>query len=93
MTKAPWAPIHFAAPNVLKTNLDGGGHLLQSNEALKAFPIKLSDVLLAQSNINPDRVFLAERDSALEWRRLTFSDVPRQVLCIAQSLLNQGLTA
>ena len=93
MTKAPWAPIHFAKPNVSKTNLDGGGYLLQSNEALKAFPDKLSDVLLAQSNINPDRVFLAERDSALEWRRLTFSDVHRQVLCIAQSLLNQGLTA
>ena len=85
MTKAPWAPIHFAAPNVLKTNLDDGGYLLQSNEALKAFPDKLSDVL-AQSNINPDRVFLAERDSALKWRRLTFSDVHRQVLCIAQSL-------
>jgi len=93
MSKAPFAPINFAAPAVTVEELDGGGMLLSSPQALEAYAERVADPLIHWASTAPDRTFLAERDADGRWRRISYRQALQQVEALAQALLDRGVDA
>jgi feruloyl-CoA synthase len=83
------------APAVVeRTPLDGGGFVLRSTAPLGEFPRCASDVLVRQSTLTPNRVFLAERDPApgkRGWRTISYAETLASVRALAHQLLADGL--
>ncbi len=69
-----------------------GSILLQSPHPLSAYPQKLTERLVHWAREAPERTFIAQRDAAGEWRRLSYSDTLRRVRGIGQALLDRGLS-
>jgi len=69
-----------------------GSILLQSPHPLSAYPQKLTERLAHWAREAPERTFIAQRDAAGEWRRLSYSDALRRVRSIGQALLDRGLS-
>jgi len=69
-----------------------GSILLQSPHRLSAYPEKLTERLAHWAREAPDRTFVAQRDPAGEWRRLSYADALRRVRRIGQALLDRGLS-
>ncbi len=65
--------------------------MLGSARALGAVPRSLGVLLERWAGREPDRVFLAERDAAGGWRRITYEEASRAANAIAQSLLDRKL--
>src|SRR6185369_9379838 len=64
-----------------------GSILLQSPHPLSAYPQKLTERLVHWAREAPERTFIAQRDAAGEWRRLSYGDALRRVRSIGQALL------
>jgi len=71
---------------------EDGSILLQSPHPLSAYPQKLTERLVHWAREAPERTFIAQRDAAGEWRRLSYSDTLRRVRGIGQALLDRGLS-
>jgi feruloyl-CoA synthase len=69
-----------------------GGFLLRSPHALSAYPGKLTERLAHWAREAPERSFLAQRDAAGAWRRLSYGDALTRVRAIAQALIDRGLS-
>jgi feruloyl-CoA synthase len=69
-----------------------GSILLRSPVALGSYPRKITDCLVRAAREHPDRVFLAMRSSAREWRTLRYRDALAAVRRIAAGLLARGLS-
>jgi len=93
MSKAPLAKIDFATPEVEMNKLPGGGYLLRSPRPLGSYPDKLGEMLLYWAEAAPERTFLAQRDASGVWQEVSYAEAARRVDAIAQSLLDQGLSA
>jgi feruloyl-CoA synthase len=81
----------FATPQVTTESLPDGGMILRSAIPLGAIPRSLGDLLHSWAASQPKRVFLAERDAAGSWRRMTYAEVEANVRSIGQALLDRGL--
>jgi feruloyl-CoA synthase len=88
--KPPFKPIELAPPLVERRDLPGGAFQLFSPVPLRAHATSLVHLLRRQAKLHPERDFLAERDGAGGWRRLTFAAASRQANAIAQALLDRG---
>src|SRR5580698_10605707 len=66
---------------------------VRSPRQLPNYPDKITERLDHWAATSPDRTFLARRDAAGEWQRVTYSQAHSRVRIIAQSLLNRGLSA
>ncbi len=93
MPKAAFAPINFAPARVEVEQLTDGATLLYSPQPLQPYADNLGLVLQHWARETPDSIYLAERDSRGEWRKLSYGEVEKQVRSIAQSLLDRGLNA
>ncbi len=69
-----------------------GSILLRSPHPLSAYPDKLTERLAHWAREAPERTFIAQRDTAGEWRRLSYGDALRRVRSIGQALLDRGLS-
>ncbi len=69
-----------------------GSTLVTSTEALQTYPVRLTDRLLHWAATSPDHTLAAQRDAAGEWRRLSYAQALQSARCIAQSLLDLGLS-
>ncbi|MFO1216746.1 MAG: feruloyl-CoA synthase [Burkholderiaceae bacterium] len=86
-------PGSLATPRVLRENLAGGGFVLRSAEPLQPHVRCIGDWLEHWAATTPDALFLAERDAAGAWRRLSYRQVREQVGRIAQALLELRVSA
>jgi feruloyl-CoA synthase len=73
---------------------DGAGRLLaRSPHPLGPYPTTLTERLDYWARHTPDQTFLAERDGAGHWRRLTYGRAHHQVRCIGEALVRRRLSA
>ena len=85
--------LRFAAPDVAVENLPGGAMILRSRIPLGPIPRCIGDWLTHWAQVVPDRTFLAERESAGAWRRLSYGMAIARTRAIAEALLSRGLDA
>jgi feruloyl-CoA synthase len=67
--------------------------LVRPIEPLGAFPDRLTERFLHFASLAPDRLWIAERDGAGEWRNMTYGEGLRAAKTIAAALLRRGLSA
>ncbi|MDP3747833.1 MAG: AMP-binding protein, partial [Phenylobacterium sp.] len=82
----------FAPKAVDISYREDGSLVLRSPIVVTEGQVQLCEYLRRWSLEAPARTFLAERDVAGEWRRVTYADAWRRVRKIAQSLLARELT-
>ncbi|MDI1476701.1 feruloyl-CoA synthase [Polyangium sp. y55x31] len=87
------ARLEFAPPEVVVTNLPGGGMILRSPSPLPAYPRHLGELLYAWADRAPDRVFLAEREASGGVRRVTYGEAAAVAASIGEALARRELSA
>ncbi|MBV2264893.1 MAG: feruloyl-CoA synthase [Thauera sp.] len=84
----------FADPDLIIRHRPNGDRILRSGiELPDAIPRCVGDWLEHWAAVQPDEVFLAERNAAGEWDRLSYGEARRRVVAIASWLLGQKLSA
>ena len=84
------ADLGFAPQAVEVSYLADGSLILRSPLATGEYRRHICDYLAHWAAEAPDRTFLAERDAAGEWRRLTYADAWRRARSLAQALIDRG---
>lgn len=82
--------LRLAPAAVEVEQLPGGGMILSSPNKLKSYPRQLGEHLHYWARKAGERIFLAERNSAGSWNKLTYSRVLYEVESLAQGLLDRG---
>jgi feruloyl-CoA synthase len=73
--------------------LPDGATIIESGEALKPFSRSYTEKLVHWAETDPDRCFLAQRtEDGKRWRRISYGEAYAKVRCIAQGLLDRGLS-
>ncbi|MBW5801997.1 feruloyl-CoA synthase [Halomonas elongata] len=72
---------------------DDGVQLLRVEEPLGEYPETLMGCLDYWAAVAPNRCFVAQRDGAGEWQRLSYAETLTRVRSLAQGLLDAGLNA
>jgi feruloyl-CoA synthase len=88
----PHRQVRYGRADTTLTRRPDGTILMQSPEALDAYPGKLTERLLHWAQAAPDRTFMAQRDGEGRWRRLTYADLLGRVRAIGQALLDRNLS-
>ena len=83
----------FAPALVDVETLPDGGCILRSPMALEPYADHTCTWLLEWAQQAPDRTFLAERSAGKNWHRISYGAALDTVRCIAQSLLDRGVSA
>ena len=81
----------FATPEIAHERRPDGTVVLRSTRTLGPAPRSLGALLERWAAADGRRVFMAERDPAGAWRRITYAEAARAVNAIAQSLLDRRL--
>ena len=96
MQPAPVAPIRkvkLAECRATVETLPGGELLVRNVQPLGPYPTRVTDRLDHWARIAPDRTWLAERDGAGAWQRITYAEGRARVRRIAAALLTRNLSA
>ncbi|MFQ5534276.1 MAG: feruloyl-CoA synthase [Sphingomonadales bacterium] len=92
MAQSPKIPEDFfAAPQVHIEHRADGVLIVEPTQELGPYARCLGEYLIKWGNKTPDRVFLAQRNGAGQWRGLTYGDALDQVTRLAAALLRRGL--
>jgi len=89
---APLRPISFGDPAVTIERRDDGTIYLRPKIALGDYPVRLTDRLHHWARVEPDRIFMAEREGG-GWRQITYSELLTSSRHIASGLIARGLSA
>src|ERR1700677_1907917 len=89
----PLRPISFGDPAVKIDRRDNGTIYLNPKIPLGEYPARLTDRLHHWARLEPDRVFMAERDASGGWRQITYAQLLASTRSIASALLARGLSA
>ncbi len=81
----------FATPEIAHERRADGAMVLRSARAPGPVPRSLGALLERWAAADPTRVFLAERDAAGAWRRITYAEAAHAANGIAQSLVDRRL--
>ena len=98
MTAPKFRPLKFGVTRVSLRDGPPGTRYLQADQALQAFPDRLTDRLQHWAQVKPGQTFMARRvkqaDGTLgDWRHITYAEAWHTARSIAQSLLDRGLSA
>lgn len=85
--------IAFGPTLTQKTVREDGIIHFRLQQDLASVPEKLTQKLVEWAEKHPNRTFLARRDKAGEWQRLSYAETLSDVKSIAQYLLNLNFTA
>jgi feruloyl-CoA synthase len=89
---APLRPVRLGKLDVvLEKGADGVIHI-RAAQPLGKYHRKLSDALELWARTTPERVFLAQRDSQGNWRKLSYAQVLSDVRRTGAALLRRGLS-
>ena len=91
--KPPFRAINFAEPTVLRENRADGSTVLRAAQPLRAYDPNLARLFRRAVETQPDRLLMAERDSAGAWAGVTYAQARRKADAVAQALIDRGLTA
>jgi feruloyl-CoA synthase len=91
-TAAPLRPVRLGPADVTLDRKSDGTVYLRSPHALERYPSKLTERLEHWAKAAPDRIFIAQRTSAGDWRKLTYAQTLAQVRGVAQALLDRKLS-
>jgi feruloyl-CoA synthase len=92
MSAAPARQVPLGTADVDIDRRADGALVLRSPHALSAYPGKLTERLAHWARAAPERSFLAQRDAAGAWRRLSYGEALTRVRAIAQALIDRGLS-
>ena len=87
----PFRELHLLESEIEMKNIDGVIYM-ESKEPLQNRPDRITERLAFWAEHRPDDVFLAERISEDEWRKITFKEFFATVQNISQYLINEGLS-
>jgi feruloyl-CoA synthase len=98
MTAARYRPLKFGVTRATLRDGAPGVHYLRADQALGAFPDRLTDRLVHWARERPDRTLFARRrrnadGSSGDWTHITFAQALDAARRIGQGLLNRGLSA
>ena len=86
------AHLELAPARVEVEELPGGCFILRSPIKLTPYVGNICCYLTHWAEQAPERTFLAERDQAGNWRRVSYSEALHNVRAIAQALLDRGVS-
>jgi feruloyl-CoA synthase len=86
-------PITYATPEVIATRAPDGSLIHRSAKPLEPYAPSLAALFRSAVERAPGTVFLAERDAAGLWRKLTYAQARERVDALAQALIERGLSA
>jgi feruloyl-CoA synthase len=89
----PLRPISFGDPAVKIDRRDNGTIYLDPKIPLGEYPVRLTDRLHHWARLEPNRIFMAERDASRGWRQITYAQLLASTRSIASALLARGLSA
>ena len=89
----PLRPISFGTPAVHVERRADGTIYLRPKAQLHDYPVRITDRLHHWAAAAPDRVFMAERNAARGWRKITYAELLTSSRHIASALLARGLSA
>jgi feruloyl-CoA synthase len=89
----PLRAISFGNPAIMIDRRDDGTIYLKPKTALGDYPVRLTDRLHHWARFDPNRVFMAERDTGRGWRQITYTQLLAATRSIASALLARGLSA
>lgn len=84
----------FAEPDLVEIHRGDGSRILRSGIPLPdTYARCVGDWLEHWARVQPDELFLAERNAAGEWDKLSYGEARRRVVAIATWMLGQKLSA
>jgi feruloyl-CoA synthase len=78
--------------NIAKEVQDNGNILLYSKQPLQPCPYRLTERLLHWAAATPDKIFIAQKNSAGNWQTLTYAQTLKKVLSIAAAFLQKNIS-
>ncbi len=98
MNAPRFRPLKFGVTRVSLRDGEPGTRYLQADQALQAFPDRLTDRLQHWAHTKPHQTFMARRvkntDGTLgDWRHITYAQAWQTARNIAQSVLDRSLSA
>ena len=98
MTTTSFRPLKFGVTRVTLRDGKPGTHYLQAEQALAPYPERLTDRLQHWAQTRPTQTFMARRvklaDGSLgDWLHINYTQAWHTARCIAQALINRGLSA
>ncbi|HTP81733.1 MAG TPA: feruloyl-CoA synthase [Alphaproteobacteria bacterium] len=81
----------FAVPKIALERRADGAIVIRPTDPLDDYPPRMGDVFLRQARAIPDRLYMAGRDTAGGWRKLTYGDMGVAARAIGQALLDRKL--
>ena len=98
MNAPKFRPLKFGVTRVSLRDGEPGTRYLQADQALQAFPDRLTDRLQHWAHTKPHQTFMARRvkntDGTLgDWRHITYAQAWQTARSIAQSVIDRGLSA
>lgn len=88
MKNAAFKEVHFGPHHTERQVSPDGITYYKLQQPLAPFPEKLGDRLLHWASVQPDKTFIARRNSATTWQTFSYAQTLQQVQAIAQALLN-----
>ena len=98
MCAAKFRPLVFGVTRVTLSHGAAGIQYLSAEQALAAFPERMTDRLQHWAHTAPDRSFMAKRvrlvdDKTGDWQHVSYAQAWASARRIAQALINRGLGA
>ncbi len=98
MSTTSFRPLKFGMTRVTLRDGQAGRHYLQAEQALAPYPERLTDRLQQWAQTRPAQTFMARRvklaDGTLgDWQHINYTQAWHTARCIAQALINRGLSA
>ena len=98
MSTTSFRPLKFGVTRVTLRDGQAGTHYLQADQALAPYPERLTDRLQQWAQTRPAQTFMARRvklaDGSLgDWQYINYAQAWHTARCIAQALINRGLSA
>jgi feruloyl-CoA synthase len=92
-SQAPIRPVKLGPADVVVERSDDGVILMRSPHPLPPYARTLSERLKHWAKVAPERIFLAQRDTAGGWRTMSYAQTLAAVRAVAAALLKRGLSA
>ena len=93
LTKRPVRAVRVASLQVIVDRRENGVIYVRSPQPLGEYPARVTDRLEFCATQAPNRIFLAQRAPAGQWRTLTYAETLVRVRRLARGLLDRGLSA
>ncbi|HVV93036.1 MAG TPA: feruloyl-CoA synthase [Hyphomicrobiales bacterium] len=90
--EAPMRPLRMGPREVAMRTAPDGTIYVKSAHPLGPYGRRYLEPLEHWAGVAPDRVFLAERDAAGEWRRLTYAAALAEVRAVGEALLRRKVS-